>query len=133
MVRKRPLIAVALSLYPGLGHAYLRRWLRALLWFGLILSSLAFVAPEAALDGSVSVLEGIRLLFEQLTTVELFALVSILGFSMLDAYVLAEHVERRSADGVPTCPHCGQELDEDLDFCHWCTSRLNESAEEETI
>jgi len=133
MVRKRPLIAAALSLYPGLGHAYLRRWLRALLWFGLVVSAVAFVAPEAALDGSVGVFEGAQMISENLSTVEEFALVSILGFSMLDAYLLAEHGERRSDDGVPTCPHCGQELDEDLDFCHWCTSRLDEPTEEETV
>lgn len=132
MVRKRPLIAAALSLYPGLGHAYLRRWLRALLWFGLVVSAVAFVAPEAALDGSVGVFEGAQMISENLSTVEEFALVSILGFSMLDAYLLAEHGERRDDDGVPTCPHCGQELDEDLDFCHWCTSRLDEPTEEET-
>jgi len=133
MVRKRPLIAAALSLYPGLGHAYLRRWLRALLWFGLVVSAVAFVAPEAALDGSVGVFEGAQLITENLSTVEEFALVSILGFSMLDAYLLAEHGQRRADDGVPTCPHCGQELDEDLDFCHWCTSRLDEPADEETV
>ncbi len=133
MVRKRPLIAVALSLYPGLGHAYLRRWLRALLWFGLVLSALAFVAPEAALDGSMGVLDGVLLIFEELTAAEQFALVSIFGFSMLDAYVLAEHTDRQSDDGTPTCPHCGQELDEDLDFCHWCTSRLDEPVDEETV
>jgi len=132
MVRKRPLIAAALSLYPGLGHAYLRRWLRALLWFGLVVSAVAFVAPEAALDGSVGVFEGAQMISENLSTVEEFALVSILGFSMLDAYLLAEHGERRSDDGVPTCPHCGQELDEELDFCHWCTSRLDEPVDEET-
>ncbi|GAA0661263.1 zinc ribbon domain-containing protein [Natronoarchaeum mannanilyticum] len=133
MVRKRPLIAAALSLYPGLGHAYLRRWLRALLWFGLVVSAVAFVAPEAALDGSVGVFEGAQMISGNLSTVEEFALVSILGFSMLDAYLLAEHGERQSDDGVPTCPHCGQELDEDLDFCHWCTSRLDEPTEEESV
>lgn len=133
MVRKRPLIAVALSIYPGLGHAYLRRWLRALLWFGLVVSAVVFVAPEAAIDGSMSVMAGAELISEEISTVEEFALVSILGFSMLDAYVLAEHAERQNADGAPVCPYCGQELDEDLDFCHWCTSRLDEPVDEESI
>ena len=33
---KRPLVAALLSfLQPGLGHLYLREWLRAILWAGL--------------------------------------------------------------------------------------------------
>ena len=132
MVRKRPLVAVALSLYPGLGHVYQRRWLRALLWFGLVASALAFVAPEAALDGSMSILASVDLLFEQLTVAEEFALASIVGFNMLDAYVLAAHAGRQVDDGTPTCPNCGKELDDDLEFCHWCTTRLDRPEESES-
>jgi predicted amidophosphoribosyltransferase len=42
--------------------------------------------------------------------------------SVGDAYVLAR--QGSSTDGQH-CPSCGKELDEDLDFCHWCTQRLD--------
>jgi hypothetical protein len=28
------------------------------------------------------------------------------------------------------CPECGKELDPEIDFCPWCTTRLDESGEE---
>ncbi|MFC6795806.1 zinc ribbon domain-containing protein [Halobaculum halobium] len=28
-------------------------------------------------------------------------------------------------DEAPACPNCGKELDADLDFCPWCTTRLD--------
>jgi len=128
MIRKRPLIAVALALYPGLGHAYLRRWFRALLWFGLAVSALVFVVPPEAVEGSISMAATFELLSEELSTVEELALVSVFAFNMVDAYVLAEHAERMRGTDVPVC---GGELDEELEFCHWCTTRFDELAEQE--
>lgn len=135
MLRKRPLIAVALAfVYPGLGHAYLKRWLRALLWFGLVVSAVVFVIPDSAIEGSESVLGTVQAVSEQLSLGESLALVSILVFNMIDAYVLAEHTDRQARrDEVVTCPQCGQELDEDLDFCHWCTTRFDTPNDEETV
>ena len=44
---KRPLVAALLSfLQPGLGHLYLREWLRAVLWAGLWVGSLVVVADH---------------------------------------------------------------------------------------
>jgi hypothetical protein len=30
-----------------------------------------------------------------------------------------------TASGSTECPECGKELDPDLDFCPWCTTRLD--------
>ena len=128
MPRKRPLIAVALAVYPGLGHVYLRRWLRSLVWFVLVVSAVALVVPPEAVDGSASTLTTVRSLSEQLSLAEQFALVSVLAFNMLDAYLIAEYAGGRT--DAPTCPACGKALDEDLDFCHWCTTRFEEPVEE---
>lgn len=136
MIRKRPLIAVALAfIYPGLGHAYLRRWLRALLWFGLVVSAVVFIVPNDAFETSESVFTGVQAVSEQLSTGEALALASILFFNMLDAYVLAAYVDRPTPgpddQAAPSCPHCGKELDEDLTFCHWCTTEIQELSDAE--
>jgi hypothetical protein len=48
---RRPVVAALLSfLQPGLGHLYLREWLRAVLWAGLWVGSLVVVADSAGLD-----------------------------------------------------------------------------------
>ncbi|MCL9812857.1 zinc ribbon domain-containing protein [Natranaeroarchaeum aerophilus] len=138
MIRKRPLIAVLLAfVYPGLGHAYLRRWLRALLWFGLVVSAVVFIVPNEPFEAADSVLAGAQAVAEQLSFGESLALASIVVFNMLDAYVLAAYVDRPTTtragdeDTVPSCPHCGKDLDEDLTFCHWCTTELDQLAETE--
>jgi hypothetical protein len=44
--RKRPWLAVVLTLVvPGLGHAYLRLWGRAVLWFVLVLGTVITLVP----------------------------------------------------------------------------------------
>ncbi|QSG03821.1 zinc ribbon domain-containing protein [Natranaeroarchaeum sulfidigenes] len=138
MIRKRPLIAVLLAfVYPGLGHAYLRRWLRALLWFGLVVSAVVFIIPNEPFEAADSVLGGARAVAEQLSFGESLALASIVFFNMLDAYVLAAYVDRPTAaqredgEAAASCPHCGKDLDEDLTFCHWCTTELDQLAETE--
>ncbi len=47
--RKRPLLAVVLAfIFPGLGHFYLRKWVRGLLWLGLLfMLSVVFVVTGA--------------------------------------------------------------------------------------
>ena len=39
-------------------------------------------------------------------------------------------VEQVPGSAGAECPECGKELDPDLDFCPWCTARLDESSEE---
>lgn len=124
---RRPWLAVLLAfVYPGLGHVYLREWGRALLWFGLAIGALLLLVPSPASDpptGLDAILAG-----EGLPLAAVLALATITGFSMLDAYRLA--VGQRGVDGS-RCPSCGRELDGSLEFCHWCTERLDEPTLEE--
>ncbi|MHB9288414.1 DUF6677 family protein [Halobacteriales archaeon Cl-PHB] len=130
---KRPWIAALLAfVYPGLGHVYLRKWIRAMLWFGLVVTTSTLLIPEAAVPSSISV----DALIEAGRSIPLEATLTILSISFLsvaDAYWLAAQSNRQAAvAAAQTCPNCGKELDEDIDFCHWCTTRIERPAEEET-
>lgn len=122
--QKRPWLAALLAvLATGLGHLYLRRWRRAVGWIvALVGASVLFVDPgmvDALLAGN---------------PVDPLAIAPIAvmgGFSVVDAYLLASAqnalAQRRAAveDGQLThCPSCGKELDEDLEFCHWCSTDI---------
>jgi hypothetical protein len=133
---KRPWIAVLLALvYPGLGHLYLREWIRGIMWFGLIVSSVMLLLPEDAFPESLSVDAYVTAAGAIPLHVSI-AIVALSALSVADAYYLA----RRDAEpaGTPTpgaatrdCPNCGKELDADLDFCHWCTTRIAEEPTDE--
>jgi hypothetical protein len=58
-------------------------------------------------------------------------LAAVTAFAMVDAYRLGEGRGRADAEG-PTCPACGKELDEELDFCPWCTTELEWERPEES-
>lgn len=130
--RKRPWLAAALTLIsPGLGHLYLREWFRAVLWFGLILgatSILVPVSPSASASSFEGILEASVNAAGSVPLRNQLALLAITALSMADAYWMATRGNQvaAAAEGV-RCPHCGKELDEDLEFCHWCTSRLDVS------
>ncbi|WEL16840.1 MULTISPECIES: zinc ribbon domain-containing protein [unclassified Halorhabdus] len=126
--RKRPWLAALLSsLVTGLGHLYLGRWRRALGWLvvvtgvGLFLVDPTAIASLAA--GSVPDPVALGPLF----------VVSLL--SVLDAYILAraQNVMQRvsnTVEGARThCPNCGNELDPELSFCHWCSTEIDRSTE----
>jgi len=130
MGRVRSAIAVCLAfLFPGLGHIYLRQWVRALLWAALWIVASALLMPEPATSGTA--LERVMATVERLSTPEQFVLLSLTLFNMIDAYVISVQQARYDPDAVH-CPHCGGEIDEDIDFCHWCTERLGGRGEEET-
>jgi uncharacterized paraquat-inducible protein A len=130
--RKRPWIAVLLAvLYPGLGHVYLREWGRALLWFVLVIVSSTFLIPDGAVPASLSVdaLVGAA----GAIPLEVSLLILALSFvSVLDAYWLATRINERTQPTVDdqgrvtaeNCPNCGKELDDDIEFCPWCSERL---------
>jgi hypothetical protein len=132
---KSPLVAVVLAvLYPGLGHVYLRRWGRALLWFVTIIATVVWLVPPEAMPGTLSVdaiLESRQAVPEH---VALIALV-LSALSVVDAYWIAANTKTDDADatspvgedGTQTCPNCGKEIDEHLDFCHWCTTEFETS------
>ncbi|QCC50642.1 DUF7575 domain-containing protein [Halapricum salinum] len=129
--QKRPWLAAALSLlYPGVGHLYLREWVRAALWFGLLVTAAlvlfpADITPEtASIDALIEMSRQLPL-YAQLTMLVLTVL------CMLDAYALAsrhnETVSREAGEAASRCPSCGHDLeDEELDFCPWCAEPLSE-------
>jgi len=127
-VNRRAWIAALLSfLQPGLGHAYLRAWRRAVTWF---LVWAAVTAALVELPSPSLTVEGLRRAATQLFAglgglglVPSLVLSAVTAFAMVDAFWLAERPEPR--DGTPRCPDCGKEIDEDIDFCPWCTAELD--------
>ncbi len=136
--RKRPWLAALLAfIYPGLGHVYLREWLRALLWFGLVFSATTLLITDslmAPLSDGVS-LEALLTVSQNIPMEASVVLFVITAFSMADAFYMATRGNAEAETEVvegSKCPHCGKELEDDLDFCHWCTTKLDRSAEPET-
>ena len=133
--RKRPWLAALLAgLLTGFGHLYLRRWRRALGWLaGSFAATTLFVDPaaaEALVNGTVT--------RETLTGAAPMLVVG--GLSVIDAYLLARAQNTAAStaasaaasaaasepseptdDERASCPHCGKDLDPELEFCHWCT------------
>jgi len=132
---KRPWLAAMLAfLQPGLGHLYLRAWIRAVLWFVLWFGTLTVAVPSAAPGGLLAVAERTLGALSSLPPGAALALGSVTLFSTLDAYWLATRVNdraRRVEEGTADCPHCGREVDADLDFCHWCTEPIDVGVDRE--
>ncbi|SHG52723.1 zinc ribbon domain-containing protein [Halobaculum gomorrense] len=135
--RKRPWLAGLLALVvTGLGHAYLRRWLRGFGWFAATFAAiLLFVPPD--------VVEALNTGGPIGNPVEALPPVLVVVASAVDAYMLARRTHADAVDpagaeagaaavgsrhrpdeSAPSCPNCGKELDADLDFCPWCTTEL---------
>jgi uncharacterized paraquat-inducible protein A len=138
--QKRPWLAALLAiLYPGLGHVYLRKWGRALLWFATIIVSSTLLIPPDAVPNSITI-DGLISAGQSIPLPISLSILTITLLSVVDAYVTAKQINRQSrAPAAPTtsdeaagsCPHCGKELDEDLDFCPWCSERLVEPEPDE--
>ncbi|QDX41813.1 zinc ribbon domain-containing protein [Salarchaeum sp. JOR-1] len=143
-MNRRGLLAAALSfVYPGLGQLYRRAWLRALAWVALAVALAYLLTPPELLTAFEE--QGLAVFETATIPVELtLALLVIRVLSAADAYFLtaAQTADRETAlaDAVPTpgrtetetdaaagaeaaatCPNCGREIDDDLDFCPWCT------------
>lgn len=158
--RKRPWLAVLLALaVTGLGHAYLRRWLRGFAWFAATFAAVLLLVPP-------DVIEALNTGAPIANPVEALPPVLVVAASAVDAYLLARATRKDSgvrpagaavgadadtANGAsgsprtgvagsgtepagsgeataaeaPACPNCGKDLDADLDFCPWCTTRLD--------
>lgn len=146
MVNRRGVLAAILGfLYPGLGHVYLRKWVRALSWFVLALATAALVVPESAFDAfQAEGLDGLMAASENFGLEVTLTLLTIRVLNVVDAYVVAvrqaaasaaEQVSESGVDGAAAapesaeCPECGKDLDEELDFCPWCTTRLDTDAD----
>lgn len=138
-VRRRALIAGLVGLIgaflgiAGAGHAYLRKWRRALAWFSLVLG-VAIVLVTTFVDPATTESASSVWSIEMPLTVTIPMLV-VQVLSAIDAYVVARRqtsgsssaeVAGDESSATTTCPHCGRDVDPDLDFCHWCTEPLAE-------
>lgn len=124
----RPWVAALLSfLQPGLGHAYLRAWTRGVSWFLAWLVAVVVLvdlpAPTLTVDGLLATATSLFGAVGGLDLIPSLLLAAVTAFAMVDAYRVGEARGRRAATG-PTCPACGKELDQELDFCPWCTTEL---------
>lgn len=143
--RRRALIAAAVGLLggalgaAGAGHAYLREWRRAVAWFlvvlgvGLVLVSV-YTDPETVTWQSDLPLEVVLplLVLSLLSAVDAYAVARKQATATATAAAggaPGDAVSDERSDGELTCPNCGQEVDPELDFCHWCTERLDRDAD----
>ncbi|WP_115865111.1 zinc ribbon domain-containing protein [Halorussus litoreus] len=128
---KRPWLGALLSFFlPGLGHVYLRKWLRSAMWLAFAVSAvLLFVPlPDAAAAGAESIGAAFDSAMQATQDLPLEALLPVWVvriFSAIDAYWIALQHEPETEEGE-RCPACGKPVDEDLDFCQWCTTPLPE-------
>ncbi|MFD1597912.1 DUF7575 domain-containing protein [Halobellus rarus] len=152
---KRPWLAALLgTLATGLGHFYLRRWRRGLAWFAAaVIVSYLFVPPEAAqalLSGEGSDPADLAPVF----AVGIASIADAYVLARRRQQQARSEGTTRTADGAAglngdgretglaatatmgsdgpsvasdaeSCPNCGKELDPELDFCPWCTTRLD--------
>lgn len=149
---KRPWLAALLgTLATGLGHFYLRRWKRGLGWFAVAVAvSTLFVPPEAARalfsgsGGDVRTLAPL-LAVGIASVADAYVLARMSQHETRDrsdgspstapesasetgdrSTVVAGSAAAGQVSGstATECPECGKELDPELDFCPWCTTRL---------
>ena len=131
-IEPKGVVAVLLSIvYPGVGHAYLREWLRAVGWLALSLLTVYVLVPAGTLNTYEHALAAGDFSVLATASMPLDAALAVLVVRVCnaaDAYVLAVRNARstapQAADAAPTCPSCGRELDTELDFCPWCTTEL---------
>lgn len=132
LIRRRPIIAGLLGfLYPGLGHIYLRAWLRAIAWFALALVTAAMVVPDSAVTAFQQTgVEGLISASRNFSMEVTGSLLVVRVLNVVDAYLTGLRQDRAAERGpeteAATCPNCGGELDEEIDFCPWCTTELSE-------
>lgn len=123
--KKRPWLAALLgALVIGFGHFYIRRWRRALGWLVASIGVSVLFVDQSTIE-ALATFSGV----DPLSVAPLFVVGAL---SVIDAYLLAQAQnlvaqQTPEPDGTLThCPHCGNELDGDLEFCHWCTTRIDE-------
>lgn len=131
--KKRPWFAALCAfVYPGAGHLYLREWLRAFLWFGFALATAyLFVPPGMVQAVETNGWSGYMQASQGLPLDAFLPLLFVSICNILDAYWSAIRNNRAvqaAADGTIRCPNCGRKVDEELDFCQWCTSPLEAEA-----
>src|SRR6056297_584775 len=103
---KRPWLAALLALpVPGLGHVYLREWLRAALWFGLVVSVAWLLVPASVYAEADLTVESLLAASRGVPTEANVAILFVTSLSMLDAYMMASQGNREQAiEEGTTCP-----------------------------
>jgi hypothetical protein len=141
MIGSRSLRAATLAIIcPGLGHAYLRSWLWSLAWFVLGVGTFVGVVGQASIDPLLAFDSPVALadrIVAETSLVDLIVLQAIVTVNVAHAYALGQLVDRAAlargdesasgTDAVAPCPACGEPLDEEIEFCHWCTYQLDEA------
>lgn len=85
--RRRPWLAALLALVvSGLGHAYLRRWARALGWYVAVTAAVVAFVPDAAVDGLIA--------GDVPPFADVAPAVFVVAASVIDAYVTAHRQNR---------------------------------------
>ncbi len=132
MTLARALIAASLSLlFPGIGHAVIRDWVRAMFFSGLFVMAIALAFSTDQLSAMTSI-DGIwTALTQETSQLDRFMFGFLVLFAATDALFRGLGTIGSNDVEGPTCPHCNRELDTDLEFCHWCTARLEPPAESE--
>ncbi|SDZ88876.1 hypothetical protein SAMN04488065_1024 [Haloplanus vescus] len=115
MTNRRVVVAVFVSLVgavfgiAGVGHAYLRRWKRAVAWFSLVLGAGLVLVTSFANPATATV-----------STLPLRVTVPVgvlLALNTVDAHRVARGMDTPEGE---SCPSCGRTLDSELEFCPWC-------------
>ncbi|WP_254863748.1 zinc ribbon domain-containing protein [Halovivax gelatinilyticus] len=143
----RAVAAAGLSLvFPGTGHALLRDWVQAFLFGTLFIASIFLLLPveqlwDVASETSATSVSGFReisaetsaIIDEETGTIERFTMSFLVLFAALHAGIQGLGITDQPGehDDVPACPHCRKPLDDDLTFCHWCTTRLEEEEDQQ--
>ena len=118
------LAAVLAALHPGLGHLYIGAWPRAILWFGSVVITAVIFVPDAII-AEISAIGDIPEAAAELPLEAALALAGVVLINVLDAYMGARRLNVEITG--PRCQACGRKLDEELTFCHWCTTERPET------
>ena len=130
---KRPWVAAALSvIFPGLGHVYLREWLRTAMWLTLLFAVVSLLIPPDLVPAEFS-MNAILAASRNVPNDVSFAVLGLRTLNVVDAYVIARRQNQRQAMASgKQCPACGHELeDDDLSFCPWCATELEDVSPED--
>jgi hypothetical protein len=123
--QKRPWLAAVLTLLaPGLGHAYLRLWGRGLFWLVLTVGAWWLLIPDLF---SATSFDELLTVTDDASMAVNAALAGVSALCIVDAYLMAlslNATQTQPGTEMTVRPHSGNELDEDLDFCHWCTTPI---------
>lgn len=124
MGRTRLFVAVLLSvLFPGLGHVYVRRFLRAAGFALVAVGVVLLLGPS--LDATGSALDRAVSTWQSASFEANLALSAVEFAAMLDVYLLERSADEDDADAeTRSCPNCGRDLDGTLSFCPWCAYEL---------